>query len=389
MSSLVVSSLVIKPKIHKNLKNQKTKKLLLWKEPLVEQFIKYRESKKGKGMRTMLKELDKIAKILLKRHDINCCSKQGTKHLKFQCVFSEEILLAKYHRNNYIHLGFEEVEQFVSFMGASEILAFMSENYETCVACHELKDYVSSIFEWCIKTFSNNCYIVDYKERHRDAQDVSTICSNPWKKKLLNPKAHLMKKRRRVTNKRRKNGFYPCPPSKKSNSLSLTLPDCPPCLPKEDECYDPVDSLEISTVSEACDNDYALVIYDNPCYFDKSYDNPLFELNFEMHGTKEFCLENVYEKALDDGPILVDNIGGVLTLWSPLPLESDQLSCYKIVKSGNECFNPTIFELDKNHVFVDHEKHALCDSYIVEFVHGATENYYERGKYWLQRFSWY
>ena len=30
---------------------------------------------------------------------------------------------------------------------------------------------------------------------------------------------------------------------------------------------------------------------------------------------------------------------------------------------------------------VDHEKNALCDSYIVEFIHDATENYYERGKY--------
>ena len=32
-------------------------------------------------------------------------------------------------------------------------------------------------------------------------------------------------------------------------------------------------------------------------------------------------------------------------------------------------------------MFVDHEKHTLCDSYIVEFIHEATENYYERGKY--------
>ena len=35
---------------------------------------------------------------------------------------------------------------------------------------------------------------------------------------------------------------------------------------------------------------------------------------------------------------------------------------------------------------VDHEKHALCDSYIVEFIHDATENYYERGKYGCRNF---
>ena len=104
----------------------------------MEDFIRYRESYKGKVMRAMLKRLDLIAKILLKRHDINCCSQQDTKHLKFQCGFSKEVLIINYHWNNYIHLGFEEVDQFVLFMGASEIESCMSENYETCVACKDL-----------------------------------------------------------------------------------------------------------------------------------------------------------------------------------------------------------------------------------------------------------
>ena len=52
-------------------------------------------------------------------------------------------------------------------------------------------------------------------------------------------------------------------------------------------------------------------------------------------------------------------------------------------------FAPTIIhekkfayvESNKNSMLVDHEKNALCDSYIVEFIHDATENYYERGTY--------
>ncbi|KAK1612962.1 hypothetical protein QYE76_036635 [Lolium multiflorum] len=96
---------------------------------------------------------------------------------------------------------------------------------------------------------------------------------------------------------------YPCQPSNESNSLSLTLFDCPPCLPEEVECYVPVDSLEIVPMSNTCENNYATVIYDNPCYFDKSYDNALFVPDVEMHGTKEFCVANVYDKALDDGPM--------------------------------------------------------------------------------------
>ena len=38
-------------------------------------------------------------------------------------------------------------------------------------------------------------------------------------------------------------------------------------------------------------------------------------------------------------------------------------------------------ESNKNPMLIDHEKNALCDSYIVEFIHDATEIYYEGGTY--------
>ena len=38
-------------------------------------------------------------------------------------------------------------------------------------------------------------------------------------------------------------------------------------------------------------------------------------------------------------------------------------------------------ESSKNSMLVDHEKNALCAGYMVEFIHDATENYYERGTY--------
>ena len=38
-------------------------------------------------------------------------------------------------------------------------------------------------------------------------------------------------------------------------------------------------------------------------------------------------------------------------------------------------------ESRKISMLVDHEKNALCDVYIVEFIHDATENYYEGGIY--------
>ena len=52
-------------------------------------------------------------------------------------------------------------------------------------------------------------------------------------------------------------------------------------------------------------------------------------------------------------------------------------------------FAPTIIdenkfayvESNKISMLVDHEKNALCDRYIVEFIHDATENYYEGETY--------
>ena len=104
-------------------------------------------------------------------------------------------------------------------------------------------------------------------------------CRKPWKKKLLKLKAHWMKKRKRVTNKKKEEmSIYSCSPSNGSNSSNLTLFDCPPCLPKEDECYVPMDSLEISLfdktdtccaygydvpMNETCENNYATVIFIN------------------------------------------------------------------------------------------------------------------------------
>src|SRR6266536_2814602 len=38
-------------------------------------------------------------------------------------------------------------------------------------------------------------------------------------------------------------------------------------------------------------------------------------------------------------------------------------------------------ESNKIFMHVDHEKNALCDGYIVEFIHDASENYYERVTY--------
>ena len=44
-------------------------------------------------------------------------------------------------------------------------------------------------------------------------------------------------------------------------------------------------------------------------------------------------------------------------------------------------------ESNKITMLVDHENNALCDGYIVEFIHDATENYYEGGIYAFRNYN--
>jgi hypothetical protein len=62
---------------------------------------------------------------------------------------------------------------------------------------------------------------------------------------------------------------------------------------------------------------------------------------------------------------------------------------YDDYNDGCDSFTPTITNkidyacVESNDTFmhVDHDKNALCDSYIVEFINDTTENYYERGRH--------
>ena len=99
-----------------------------------------------------------------------------------------------YHCYNYAYLGAEQVEQFVLFMGASEIESFMAKNYETCIACKDLKDYVSSILDYCLENYSNNPYIIDYKERLIHAQECTHNLQEPKKEEIAEPKGSLDEK---------------------------------------------------------------------------------------------------------------------------------------------------------------------------------------------------
>ena len=113
-----------------------------------------------------------------------------------------------------------------------------------------------------------------------------------------------------------------------------------------------------------------ILIYCNPCYCDevnKASTNDAYEDEFATvtYDKNMPLIYGEYDNALDDGLMLLDDIN------------------YNAAESG---FDSTILEMDRNYMLVDHENHAVCDGYIVEFVHDATKNYFKRGKYGLRSF---
>ena len=69
-------------------------------------------------------------------------------------------------------------------------------------------------------------------------------CRKSWKKEIAKTESSLDKKEEESDEQKEEElSSYPCSPSNDSNSLTLTLFDWPPCLPKEDECCVPMDYL--------------------------------------------------------------------------------------------------------------------------------------------------
>ena len=91
----------------------------------------------------------------------------------------------------------------------------------------------------------------------------------------------------------------------------------------------------------------------------------------------------IYDDYIDES-----GFGRVSTLGSNYPtiLEGVESYCDNYKSGFREVMtlvnvNPTILEECQHCILVDHEKNALGAGYIVEFIHDATENYYEGGTY--------
>src|ERR1043165_6751648 len=145
---------------------------------------------------------------------------------------------------------------------------------------------------------------------------------------------------------------HPCLPSNESNSLTLTL---------YDECYDPMDSFEISLFEEVD----AFYTFGLDGTMDDAYKDELAIVPYVKH-------EIVAIAPTLDCPIILLKSPTIPENFALIKAQCDGLHLSYVPKN---CVD------NNTRVLVGHEQHDLCDSYILDVVHDTTKNYFERGKF--------
>src|SRR3954471_20371906 len=149
---------------------------------------------------------------------------------------------------------------------------------------------------------------------------------------------------------------HPCQPSNEINSLTLTLY----------ECFDPMDSFEISLFDEVD----AFYTYGLDATMDDAYKDELDIVPYVKHEIVSVGPTLDFPFILFKSPTIPENFALIKAQCDGLHLS----------------YHPKNRVENNTRVLVGHEQHDLCDSYILDVVHDATENYFERGKFGCRNF---
>ncbi len=207
-------------------------------------YEEYRLSQKGKHLWEQIRILNGFAKNLCSTYDESYCFNESLcyrrhKHLPFQCEYTDNETLAAYAKGNYDFGNLNQIEEFFVFKGALEISSYLEHKTDA-----PYKFECIAILKYCCDTYKdNNSYITEHLERMFPQKDETCALQEPEEEEIAETVISLDEKEEE--SEEQKEDL----PSNDSNSLTLTLFDCPPCLPKEEECYIVKchDSIEIST----------------------------------------------------------------------------------------------------------------------------------------------
>ena len=114
-----------------------------------------------------------------------------------------------------------------------------------------------AILKYCYDNYEYNYNIDAFIEKVSAVQEETNILQEAMEEEIDETVSSLDEKDDEESEEQKEEERidHPCPPSNESNSSTHTLFNFPSCLPKDDcydDCYDPVDSLEIPLFDDAC-----------------------------------------------------------------------------------------------------------------------------------------
>src|SRR4051812_41595654 len=157
------------------------------------------------------------------------------KHLAFECEYNDDETLASYAKGNYDFYDEEQIEEFFAFKGAYEITSFI-ENIDDA----PYKSESLAILQYFFENYNENYNITDYLERISPPKEETNALQDSMEEEIAETGSSLDEKEEESDEQKEEEWSHPCLPSNESNSLNLTLY----------ECYDPMDSFQISLFDE-------------------------------------------------------------------------------------------------------------------------------------------
>ena len=126
----------------------------------------HRSTKEGERMYELLSHLNHIAVDFCELHDITCCTREVYKHSHYQCKHNSDPIIASYQNSKILCHDIEQVEKYIAYIAAHEIDSLINEKLETSHNAQVMKGHISIILQLCIEEFSDNAYVVKYKEKN-------------------------------------------------------------------------------------------------------------------------------------------------------------------------------------------------------------------------------
>ena len=110
-------------------------------------YYEYRSTQEGKRTDELLQHLNHLAIDFCELHDVTCCTREVSKHSKYQCKHNSDPIIASYQEFKFSCQDIEQVEKYIAYIAAHEIDSLINEKLETSHEACVMKGHISILLK--------------------------------------------------------------------------------------------------------------------------------------------------------------------------------------------------------------------------------------------------